>query len=509
MKTKKIFKINIVVIILLTIVSCQDNFLEEEMYSQLGPANFYKTEADAISALNGVYDGFQSNSYYGGAMWTFVDYPTEMHYGFWQNDWDRWTVEDDTKQALYDFWKNAWNLNNRANSVIDRVPNIPFSNEDNKNRIIGEAKFLRALNYFNLVRFFGHIPLITSETKGIDENQFLPQDSREVVYQQIIEDLQFAEINLPEEQQDAGRATQGAAKALLGKVYLTMAGYALNYETGTLEKGDSNYYQLAADKLKEVIDLNAYALEQNYEDVFDVANPNGKESIFSVQFLQGTGGYEGGEGNSWTPMWVPKGSGIALVTWKTSATPIQFYNSYPVGDVRRDVSFMTSYIDQNGATVSYPTSPLVDPHLRKFLSDIVEGPNPSFSAIDGLDYGCDFPVLRYSDVLLMYSEALNEGATGGDPLDGINQVRSRAGIAALAASDQATLRNEILQERKWELTGEAHGWFDYSRMGVLLETANSLGHKSGYLYPTQRNYLFPIPFTAREINANLIQNFGY
>ncbi|WP_430809495.1 MULTISPECIES: RagB/SusD family nutrient uptake outer membrane protein [unclassified Carboxylicivirga] len=496
------------VVILLTAFGCEDSFLDEKMYSQLGPANFYKTEADAIAALNGVYDGFQAENYYGRTMWNLADYPTEMHYSFWSDAFDRYTYEDDENKHLYPFWNIAWKINNRANSVIERVPAISFNNEETKNRIIGEAKFLRALNYFNLVRFFGHIPLITSETTTIDENQFMEQVPRAEVYDQIINDLMYAEENLPVIQEEACRATQGAAKALLGKVYLTMAGYALNYVSGELEKGDNQYYQLAADKLKEVIDLNVYKLEDIYEDVFDVDNPNGKETVFSVQYMAGTGGWEGGEGNSWTPVWVPKGSGIALVEWKSAGTPIEFFNSYPAGDQRRDASFMTSYIDGNGATIEYPTSPLVAPHLRKFLSDIQEGPDPNFSAIDGKDYGCDFPVLRYADVLLMYSEALNELDAANKTM-GINDVRVRAGLEPLTTDDQETLRQQILQERKWELTGEGHGWFDYVRLGVLLEPGNSNGDRSGYLYPSERNYLYPIPFTAREINRNLDQNFGW
>jgi len=496
------------ILIIFSSVACEDSFLDEKMYSQLGPANFYKTEADAIAALNGVYDGFQNDSYYGRAMWHLADYPTEMHYGFWSDAFDRYTYEDDENARLYPFWQTAWEINNRANAVIERVPAITFNNEETKNRIIGEARFLRALNYFNMVRFFGHIPLITSETTSIDENQFMEQVSRDEVYEQIIQDLQYAETNLPEIQEEAGRATLGAAKALLGKVYLTMAGYALNYTTGELEKGDVQYNQMAADKLKEVIDLNIYKLEPLYEDVFDVDNPTGKEVVFSVQYLAGTGGFEGGEGNSWTPVWVPKGAGIALVEWKSGGTPIEFFDSYPAGDQRRDASFMTSYIDGNGATIEYPTSPLVAPHLRKFLSDIQEGPDPNFSAIDGKDYGCDFPVLRYADVLLMYSEALNELDAANKRI-GINEVRVRAGLDPLTTDDQETLRQQILQERKWELTGEGQGWFDYVRMGVLLEPGNSNGDKAGYLYPTQRHYLYPIPFTAMEINQNLDQNFGW
>lgn len=506
---KKIIKqYSLWLLIIFTSVACKDDFLDEKMYSQLGPANFYKTEVDAIAALNGVYDGFQSEDYYGKTIWHLADYPTEMHYGFWSDAFDRYTYEDDENSRLYPFWKMAWEINNRANSVIERVPAISFKNEDLQKRIIGEAKFLRALNYFNMVRLFGHIPLITSETTSTDENQLMKQVPRTEIYTQIVEDLEYAEENLPVTQGEAGRATRGAAKALLGKVYLTMAGYALNYSTGELEKGDVQYFRLAADKLKEVIDLNAYKLESVYEDVFDVDNPNGKEVVFSVQYLAGTGGYNGGEGNSWTPVWVPKGSGIALVEWKSAGTPIDFFNSYPDGDQRRDASFMTSYIDGNGATVEYPTSPLVAPHLRKFLSDIQEGPDPNFSAIDGKDYGCDFPVIRYSDVLLMYTEALNE-LDAANKLFGINEVRVRAGLDPLTTDDQETLRQEILQERKWELTGEGQGWFDYVRLAVLLEPGNSNGDKSGYLYPTDRNYLYPIPFTAMEINPNLVQNFGW
>jgi len=508
MKTILKLKYSFGIVLLSLMISCNDNFLEEEMFSQLGPANFYKTEKDAMSALNGVYDGLQSKDYYANNVWHMSDFSTEIVVGFWKDPFDRYTYENDEANKIYPLWKKAWVVNNRANSVIDRVSAMDL-NEEIKNRIIGEAKFIRGLNYFNLVRYFGHIPLITKETTSIDENQFNSQVTRDEVYNQIIEDLQFAETYLPIVQEEVGRATSGAAKAILGKVYLTRSGKYLNHETGILETGDPMYYQLAADKLKEVIDGNAYSLEANFEDVFSPDNENGKEIIFAIQYLAGAGAGENeGEGNSFGPKWVPKGAGISLAEFKSGGVPIEFYNSYESSDTRRDASFMTSYIDRNGATISYPQSPLTVPHVRKFLSDIQEGPDPNFSAVDEWDYGMNFPVIRYADVLLMYSEALNE-VGDGNALWGINEVRTRAGLTVLSNVGQTTLRNKILQERKWELCVEGHGWFDYTRLGVLLELENSLGHKSGYQYPTARNYLYPIPFKAMEINKNLNQNFGY
>lgn len=498
----------ITAVILASSFSCNSNFLEEKMHSQLGPSNFYKNAEDARKAVNGIYDGFQGNEYYGTNMWDFIDYPTEYLTNFWANKFDRYTFENDENQSLLPFWNRAWNVNNRANSVIDRTALIEDISDEDRSSITGEAKFLRALNYFNLVRMFGNLPLINTETTKIDENQMLPQNSRDEIYQQIISDLLEAEAGLPYEQEDIGRATKGAAQTLLGKVYLTYAGFYLEPESGELKKGDPLYFQLAADKLKEVIDEGVYGLEEEYEDIFSESNEYGKEVVFAVRYLEGTGGFEGGEGNSFTPIWVPKGAGIALVEWKTGATTKAFYDSYPTDDTRRDANFMLSYIDRNGATIEYPNAPMTLPHIRKYLRDIQEGENPSFSAIDGKDYGADFIVLRYADVLLMYSEALNE-LNDPNALWGINQVRSRANIEALSSLDQEALRAQILQERKWELCVEGHGWFDYTRMGVLLESNHSEGDKPGYNYPTKRNYLYPIPFNTMITNPNLNQNFGY
>lgn len=495
---------------------CHEQFLEEKSYSQISVENSFKTEEDAIMAVNAAYSLLAGETYYDNTYMLMADGPSDMMLTEWNNPLDNYNNLNNTDDNVKTFWNAAWKVNAQTNLVMERVPAIDMDPVV-KNRVLGEASFIRALNYFHLVRFFGNIPLITKTTTNVDE-MLVEQVPSDKIYEQIITDLEFACENLPDayEGADVGRATRWAAKSLLAKVYLTMAGYREDPLTGELVKGDSKYYENTADLCLEVIQSGRFDLFENFADIYEDENENLVEDIFSIQYLDGAGGYSGGVGTTKTPRFVPKGSKLAAVEWKTYAVEKLFYENFPDDD-RKAATFLVSYLDENDALVTMPSAILPYPFVRKFLSDIHEGSDKQYKAVDGKDYGDNYIVLRYADVLLMYSEALNElygpsynNGTVENTLYGINRVRTRAGSKAYTVADcnddPDMLRTMILDERCWELCFEGHGWFDYVRHGVLVERLLVAGRATNV---AQHNYLMPIPFSARQTNPLLKQNYGY
>jgi hypothetical protein len=291
------------------------------------------------------------------------------------------------------------------------------------------------------------------------------------VYAQIIKDLTEAASKLPISSTgtDIGRATQGAAKGLLGKVYLTRKSYAE-----------------AARVLKEVIDAGTYQLLQNYADLFRDANAHNRESIFEVAYKSNSQG----RGNTFATLFAPRTGGVAV----TGQGASQGYNrptrdmitAYEAGDSRKPASLAESWM--NGSTV------VNDPYVRKYMTQL-QSPN---------DGDANWIVLRYADVLLMYAEALNEQNQSAQALPFLNQVRKRAGLADVTASGQTALRTALENERRVELAFEGHRWFDLLRTGRALEVMREKGKTV-----SDKDLLFPIPQQQRDINPALTQNPGY
>lgn len=496
--------------------ACHDSFLEEKSYSQITVENSFKTAEDAVMSVNAAYSLLAGENYYDNVYILLADVASDMLLSEWSNPIDTYNSLSNTNEDVKTFWNAAWKVNAQTNLVLERVPLIDMD-EELKKRVLGEASFIRALNYFHLVRFFGNIPLITETTTDISKMN-VEQVHSDKIYEQIAKDLEYASKSLPDlyTGTDIGRATKWAAKSLLAKVFLTMAGYRADPATSELQKGDPAYYGLAADLCWEVINSGHYDLFADFADNFDNDKENMVEDIFSIQYLEGAGGYSGGVGTTKTPRFVPKGSGLALVEWKTFAVEKQFYEKFPE-DSRKAATFLVSYRDKNDAIVTMPSAVLPYPFVRKYLSDIQEGPDKQFKAVDGKDYGDNYPVIRFADVLLMYSEALNEiygpaysKSKVESTLYGINRVRERAGAKEYTSADcngdPDIMRSLILDERCWELCFEGHGWFDYVRHGVLVDRMILSGRTPSI---SQHNYLMPIPYVATQTNKQLQQNNGY
>lgn len=482
----------ILVISAVTFTNCSEDFLELAPISNSNVNGFYKNEKDFINAMSGAYSTLRLSGIYHDYFQLVGDLRsdnTEMgttasvRFNFYE-------LSEFRDQVTNTINENIWNHHYlgivRVNEIIDRIDKIEAS-ESFKQRIKCEAKFLRGLFYFNLIRLFGDIPLMTTTLKTIEEAYEKGRTEKSVVYNQIVDDLLEAESSLPVQVTDeVGRATKGAASALLGKVYLTM-----------------HDFNNAKNKLLEVINSNQYELITNYSDLWVVSNKNHRESIFDVQFKKSASSPTGSNFmERYTPYMYPY-----LPYYSTAGgynIPTEdMVNAYEENDLRKAASLVDSYIDKNGNLVTG----LQGRFCIKFLNPPVQG--------QGSDD--NWPVIRYADVLLMYAEALNEIAfePNGQAFNYLNMIRTRAGLPEktagnsnpdLSIDSQEEFRLAIEQERRVELAFEGHRWFDLIRTGRAIEVLNPKVNEDIQEY----QLLLPIPQTQVDINPRgITQNPGY
>lgn len=481
----KQLKIYLSVFIAILMASCKDSFLDLQPIDSAASENFYKTAADMKVALNSAYASLQSggistNNYVFGEISSDNTYPVASGSVSDQDEFDRFYIRT-TNPFIAGRWNNGYNAISRSNTVLEKIVSVDMD-EQLKRRYTAEAKFLRAFVYFELVRTFGEIPLVTkSLTSDLDAAYDYGRNAVEEVYAQIETDLSEASVDLPASYTgaDIGRATAGAAKALLGKVYLTQ-----------------RKFPQAATKLKEVIDMGIYDTV-SYADAFDPTLKNGKEAVFEIQFAAGMG-----EGNPWPNAFAPQNSGNAVINFGGGGNnrPTQdLIDAYESGDIRKDFSLATSYVNASGQTIQ-------DVYVRKYRF------NPALNN----DNANNIPVIRYADVLLMYAECLNEQGydASGDSFHYLNMIRKRAGLAAKTAADipdQEAFRLAMEQERRLEFAFEGHRWYDLVRTERAIEVINSKAEDINLVAPiTQNNLVFPIPQSQIDINKGKItQNTGY
>jgi hypothetical protein len=458
--------------------SCK-SFLEEKPYDFLTPANFYQNEADAVAALNGVFSALQPQAYYGRTTWLISELPGDAM-GTTSTSGERFELFNNTftttNSEVANWWVNTYRMLNRANDVIGKVPGVSMD-ATRKNVILGNARFLRAMGFFDLVRCFGDVPLPLTATSGPDSDVRPARAPLAQVYTQIIEDLKFAEANCLAENKitagEKGRASSGAAATLLGKVYLTRA------STAAAQPSD-NQDALAA--FNRVINSGVYSLLPTYADVFNPDKENGPEHIFSVQF-----DLPPNVGNITPRMHLP----TQLAGFGSFTVPTWLVTSYATTDVRRTWN-LSNATNASGTTTQsqYYYVKFRDP--LRILNDS----------------RCNWLVTRYADVLLLQSEALNNlDANDNTKYNGINAVRRRAGLAALpnTATTKDAFVDLLLQERAWELCAEGHRWYDLIRMGRLKQRQQAVYNRT----VADQFLLFPIPQAEILLNPNLTQNTGY
>lgn len=471
------------------LAGCKD-YLELEHRSVPDEESFYKTSQDAVVATNAAYNPLLDIYRGDNGLWLLTEVASDNTDDTNVNI-DNLTLgtSDATVSAA---WQRHYLGIARCNTVLSRLPGISMD-QTLRDRLMLEARFLRGLYYFNLVRLFGSIPLVVTEVDDLQQTtpENLPRQATvEQVYEQIIEDFTAAE-SLPASYgpSDAGRATKGAAAAFLAKVYLT-----------------TKQWDKAAAKSKQVIDSKAYSLLPAYESNFLVNMKNSPESIFEVQFFLGA---QSGTGNflgqNLYELFAPAGSGSSvtgIVGSNGGGRNIPTENlvtSYETGDPRKDASLRTSYINasKNVVNVNY---------MLKYLDPSATG---GVQGGSGVGSSNNVRLYRYSDLLLVYAEALNEISQGNpQAYQAINLVRARARAGTAALPDLTTRSQEAFQqavyhERRVELAFENHRWFDLVRTGMASDVLSKT--KNIQL----RNALFPVPERELAINPKLIQNRGY
>jgi hypothetical protein len=511
---KKIYIL--IVMCALTAASCKKDFTDLVPESSYTDANFYKTEAQFKAAVVAAYAPLRDvivNDYFTSEMRS----DNTIYQPYLSNRGTSYTfresISDFTNTPINDYvnavWEHCYTGISRANIVIERLQTSDLS-EDKRKPLDGQAKFLRAWYYFKLVRLYGGVPLFLKQVITA-EGAFLPRSTEGQVYAQIIADTQDAinELDAPKFPQ-IGDANKGSATMLLADVYVTQKKWP---------EAEAQLNTLAG---------MGYSLFTNYADAFLPANKNGKESIFEVQYLGGS--VTGSTPNPLVFHFLPRSLTTAVVTgilinnsstggWNTPTQDL--ISTYEANDKRLDASIgvaegtynasdLFTY-SANKSIINYtPAAGKVGvPYIKKYL----HLPIPANTGSND-----DFPLYRYSDALLLLAEALNEQGKSSQALTPLNTVRVRAGLVGTSTTDQVTLRNIILHERRVELAFENHRWHDLVRTGNAVQVMSAFGAKLktqvNYLTPdaynvTANKLLYPIPQPDVELNPALIQNPGY
>jgi len=388
-----------------------------------------------------------------------------------------------------DLWRGPWPGILSCNLVIQNVPDINMD-ETLRNRVIGEAKFLRANYYFILVRYFGDVPLITTPQSTTDTNYYPSRVDKQQIYNLIVQDLKDAIDLLPTRDTytgaDVGRASKGSAVGLLAKVYLTLGDYA------------------DVIPLCQQVTSMGYSLNADYMNNFDPAHKNGPESLFEVQYSGQTtyGFFDDLNQASWASTFMgPRNTTFVAGAYGWNQPTQEFVDSYEPGDKRKNQTILYEGCPDFNGNVYSSTYSTTGYNVRKFLVPTSVSPQYNTSSED-------FPVLRYADVLLMQAEALNETGKTAEAEAPLNQVRERAGLPDIHGENQADMRNTILHERRMELAFEGDRWFDIVRVNNGQYGLDFL-HSIGKTNATAKNLLLPIPQVEIDANPNLQQNPGY
>jgi hypothetical protein len=475
--------ITILIIVSIIMVSCKKSFIELNPVSAVSVEAVYKTDKDFQDATTGVYSTFEDQYQ---NFWMFGDVRGDDS---WQqviknSPWyfvDVFTTNS-SDALMSSTWLNYYKIIYSANMILSKIDAADPAVVTNKARYIAETKFLRALAYFDLVRIFGDVPLITVPV-SVEDSYKIGREKVDNIYTKlIIPDLMGVETALPAKYTgaDVGRATKGAASSLLGKVYLYHKDF-VNAEA----------------KFQQVTTMG-YALLPNYNDLFDYTkDEHHSEYIFDIEYEQGIG-----RGSIFTNQFMPNSGPMATFygvngTLQETNSPTQkLISAFDPADKRKDITVGVTggFYDANNKFITLPAQ-TSQTYTKKYLTPV----------LTGNDSRANWKVIRYADVLLMYAEALNENNKTDQALTYLNQVRKRAGLSGYTALSQTDTRDKIYQERRFELSFEGQRWFDLVRTGLALSTMQSTGMQS---YMT----VFPIPLSQIQLINNpaiFPQNPGY
>ncbi|KAB7732998.1 RagB/SusD family nutrient uptake outer membrane protein [Rudanella paleaurantiibacter] len=490
----------------LALTGCEKDFLTVVPETALSSATFFTKDTDFQQAVNGAYvplrpmfnerawilgEMHSDNTYYArnvlfGAVentQNVADFAVPKSNGVTPNDNVLW---------MYRF---SYQIIARTNEILSRIDNVTFTSQDVKNNVKGQAHFLRAFAYFQLVRHYGKVPMHLTPVTG-REDAAAPLASVDEGFAQVIKDATEAAKLLPKKAaQEAGRATSGAAKTLLADVYMIQKKWAD-----------------AEAQLRDVVNNDTYRLMPDYNDAFSFtsANKNNAESVFEVQYLEGAAGFNGNHIYRFVPTPITAAE-LAPITGTSNPQPLSGENNniptpdiiaaYEPGDKRLDASIGYVTLSQS----------LRDdkryPYIKKYARPHAQHNNT----------GQNWPVYRYAEVLLLLAEALNEQGKTGEAIPLLNQIRTRAGLAATTATSQTALREAIFRERRVELAFENKRWFDIVRTGRVNEIIVPYGNRikanpQAYYFPagavpppnafTNLDIYYPLPAVESDLTPH-------
>jgi starch-binding outer membrane protein, SusD/RagB family len=470
-------------------VSC-DDFVDTTPKYQQDSGNYFNSETDYNQALIGVYDILQSsyvnvllgeiasdNTFAGGESATDVP-------GFQQVDQMSHTPVNPNLKNVWD-WMFAGV--SRANYIMEYQDKTDF---EGREKIIAQTRFLRAYFHFELVKWFGGIPLKGDARFVVGDETSIPRSTPAEVYASIEADLLYAIENMETGTQEQGRVTKGAAQALLGKAYLYQG-----------------KYQQAADVLEQLIQSGSYTLVSNYNAIFENAGENGPESVFEVQYTDqegaGFGCLQCSEGNVAVGFNGPRNFvGPLYDSGYSFNIPTQeAYDMFEPGDGRRDVAILN--IDAFATANPGTTFGVGYQHTGFFNKKYIPRQGDLNLGDSKLTNPNNYRAIRYADVLLMAAEAYNKVGNDEKARMYVNMVRARAfgDNNHNFTAGGAALGDLIFDERRRELVGEGHRFFDLVRTGKGTLIPN---------FTANKNEVFPIPYEEIQFsNGNWEQNPGY
>ena len=499
-------------------IGCAD--LEQTSLSSIDRDNFYQSKEDIETAINGIYQEFTVDGFYG------MFNNQSIYINDLQTDYVKAGAQTNSAhiRELSNFavqptnlfvgyaWEEHYTAINRANVVIDKVTDANWLDEQSRQNYVGEARFLRGLMYFNLVRYFGGVPIVLHDGEG----EGAPRNTIDEVFAQIIEDFTAAESLPANYSTRDSKASSLAASALLSKVYLEWA----QTITDQSKANGKAFYQKAIAYADKVISSGKYKLLDKFIDNWSVDKKNGPEHIFSIEHDRSVNGNVTGHCTFAT-------------NWSNSepvllATSDRYYEQTDPKDQRRDGSWAKRIYNPNtGTDFEFDI-----PRFRKYI-DSLNYANPASSG-NAAGQSTNTTVIRYAEVLLIKAEAENElnGPTDA-AYDAINQVRRRAywspynnvqntpsdgSDLELSGLSQNEFREKLREERRLEFVLEGHRWFDLKRWHILVKYVKAHTPSNDEVTGTKttkaqnvskKNYYLPLPQDQIILNPNLEQNWGY
>jgi hypothetical protein len=480
--------------------SCQKSFLDQKPISTLSKATFYQTQADVDQAVNGVYN-------------TLLAYPDVFYINL--SECRSGNFYTPTPQAQRDYfsiasfnldaslamlqtgWALGYNTINRANLVLENIGHISFTSDALRKQYIAEAKFLRAMAYFELVKVFGGVPLI-DHTVLPDEALTIKRSPIATIYDFITQNMNDAIVDLPATYASAstGKITSVGAKAMLARVYLTMAGYPLN-KTENYAKSRALLENIIAQEVPGTTKGYGVKFAPTYKSLFNSDNDN-TYYLFEVQYI--SGGF--GLGNPVPGETLPVDINATIAKYGAyyiSGTPsTSLVNSYEAGDQRLASTISTTYVNTKNSTIT-----------SSFFSKFLE---PGKTILSSSDWPINFPIIRYADVLLMEAEIQNEQAPAppATAIALLNRIRNRAGLANIAPATTADFRLAMENERRHEFAWEGLYWPDLVRTNRAIPVLNTILPTEYNRTIDQTQLIYPIPRSEIQILPGLYdQNPGY